>query len=262
AAGPAPPKAAPPEKKAAPPTLLPSVVPEKRVIVLDPGHGGTETGAKGSEGAFEKDIVMGIARRLKSILESGTGARVILTRDGDKSVTLDDRTALANNNKADLFISIHANATIRGYAKGAETYFLSSQASDDESRNIAALENNAIGLNETAAVDEDLQLILWDMAQTEYLTESSQLAEMIQQELNEALGISNRGIKQAPFRVLMGAMMPAVLIEVGFINNPAEERLMKSADYQTKIATAIYRSIQRFQSARIEQSSQPKSSGR
>jgi len=228
--------------------------------VIDPGHGGTETGAKGPSGTLEKDVTMSIARKLKSIVES-TGMRAILTRDGDQIVTLDDRTSKANNNKADLFISIHANATIRGRARGAETYFLSAQATDDESRNIAAVENNAIGLNQAPAVEDDLKLILWDMAQTEFLAESSQLAETIQQELNNTLSISNRGIKQAPFRVLTGATMPAVLIEVGFINNPDEEKLMADAEYQMKIATAIFRSIQSFQNRNQEASSKINTSG-
>jgi N-acetylmuramoyl-L-alanine amidase len=179
-----------------------------------------------------------------------SGNRVILTRDGDQQITLDDRTALANNNKADLFVSIHANATLRGYGKGAETYYLSTKATDDEARNLAAVENNAIGLNQEASgVGNDLKLILWDMAQTEYLSESSQLAELVQKEMNETLGIANRGIKQAPFRVLMGATMPAVLIEIGFINNPAEEKMMKDSEYQLKIAKAIFRSVQAFQLA-------------
>src|SRR4029079_18015431 len=107
----------------APPTLLPSTTPEKKVIVIDPGHGGSETGATGKDGAFEKDITLAIANKLKALLESNTGVRVILTRTGDQQVGLDDRTALANNNKADLFISIHANSTVHGMAKGAETYF-------------------------------------------------------------------------------------------------------------------------------------------
>jgi N-acetylmuramoyl-L-alanine amidase len=235
------------------PTLLPSTTPEKHVIVLDPGHGGDETGAVGPDGTNEKDVVLGIARKLKSILEN-SGVRVILTRDGDSQISLDDRTALANNNKADLFISIHANATLRGYGKGAETYFLSAQATDDAARNVAAVENNAIGLEENGSgVGDDLKLILWDMAQTEYLAESSQLAEMIQKEMNETLGITNRGIKQAPFRVLMGATMPAVLVEVGFINNPAEEKMMREAEYQLKIAKAIFRSIESFKQAQNNQ---------
>jgi N-acetylmuramoyl-L-alanine amidase len=242
-----------PAKPLESPTLLPSTTPEKHVIVLDPGHGGEETGAVGPGGTNEKDVVLGIARKLKSVLES-SGVRVILTRDGDQHITLDDRTALANNNKADLFISIHANATLRGYGKGAETYFLSAQATDDEARNVAAVENNALGLDQSApGVGDDLKLILWDMAQTEYLAESSQLAEMIQKEMNEELGIANRGIKQAPFRVLMGATMPAVLIEVGFINNPAEEKMMKEGDYQMKIARAIFRSIESFKQAQNRQ---------
>ena len=111
------------------------------------------------------------------------------------------------------------------------------------------MENNAVGVNQDVAqLGSDLKLILWDMAQTEYLAESSQLAESIQQELNEALDITNRGIKQAPFRVLMGATMPAVLVEVGFINNPAEEKLMNDSDYQMKIARAIFKSVQKYQS--------------
>ena len=235
-----------PQSQTVPPTLLPSPMADKKVIVIDPGHGGTETGAKGQGGTLEKDVTISIARKLRGIIES-SGTRAILTRDGDQMVTLDDRTSRANNNKADLFISIHANATIRGKARGAETYFLSTQATDDEARNIAAVENNAIGLEQAPAVQEDLKLILWDMAQTEYLTESSQLAEIIQQELNTTLSISNRGIKQAPFRVLTGATMPAVLIEVGFINNPDEEKLMADSEYQLKIASAIFRSIQKFQ---------------
>ncbi len=230
-------------------TLLPSAVPQKHVIVIDPGHGGSETGAIGPDGTNEKDVVLGIARKLKSVLEN-SGNRVILTRDGDQQITLDDRTALANNNKADLFISIHANATLRGYGKGAETYYLSTKATDDEARNLAAVENNAIGLNQDGSgVGNDLKLIRWDMAQTEYLSESSQLAELVQKEMNETLGITSRGIKQAPFRVLMGATMPAVLIEIGFINNPAEEKMMKDSEYQMKIAKAIFRSVQSFQLA-------------
>ena len=237
-----------------PPSQLPSTVQEKKVIVIDPGHGGNETGAKGPDGTYEKDIVLAIARKLRGLLESSGDVRVILTRDGDQSVSLDDRTALANNNKAELFLSIHANSTFRGYATGAETYFLSVQGTDDESRNVAAVENNAIGLNqELPSTGNDLKLILWDMAQTEYLSESSSLAETIQQELNAELGIANRGIKQAPFRVLMGATMPAVLVEVGFINNPSEEKLMKDADYQSKLASAIFRSIESFQKDRLKQ---------
>ncbi len=248
APGPTPQAEEVPGENQAPPSMLPSAVKERKVIVLDPGHGGVETGAAGPEGTFEKDVVLSIARKLKSLLESNSELRVILTRDGDQQVTLDDRTALANNNKADLFVSIHANATLRGIGKGAETYFLSAQATDDDSRNIAAVENNAIGINqELPDAENDLKLILWDMAQTEYLAESSRLAEMIQAEMNTVLGIPNRGIKQAPFRVLMGATMPAVLIEVGFINNPVEEKLMKDSEYQMKIATAIYHSIQQFQ---------------
>lgn len=248
----------------APPTLLPSTEPSKRVIVIDPGHGGDETGAVGPDGAFEKDITLAIARKLKALVEKNTAMSAILTREDDRVVPLDDRTALANNNKADLFVSIHCNSTVHGLAQGAETYFLSMKATDNEARNSAAVENNAIGLDQSAPpIDNDLKLILWDMAQAEYLTESSHLADTVQQKLNEALGITNRGIKQAPFRVLMGATMPAILIEVGFINNPSEEKLMKSSEYQLKIAQALFQSVQTFQAERKGQISQqePQPSG-
>lgn len=247
----------PEEVPLVPPTMLPSTAPEKKVIVIDPGHGGDETGAVGPDGTFEKDITLAIARKLRALIEKSTGMRVILTRDSDKVVALDDRTALANNNKADLFVSIHCNSTVHGLAKGAETYFLSMKATDNEARNAAAVENNAIGLDQSLPnVDNDLKLILWDMAQTEYLAESSRLADTIQQQLNGALGITNRGIKQAPFRVLMGATMPAVLVEVGFINNPGEEKLMKEGEYQLKIAQSIFESVEKFQADKSARASQ------
>ena len=120
---PQPGEALPAPKEATPPVLLPETPSGKRVIVIDPGHGGTETGAAGKDGTLEKDITLSIARKLKAVLENNSSTRVILTRDGDQLVPLDDRTALANNNKADLFISIHLNSTLRGTGKGAETVF-------------------------------------------------------------------------------------------------------------------------------------------
>lgn len=212
-------------------------------IVIDPGHGGDETGAIGPKGSFEKDITLSIARKLKSHLETKLGLKVFLTRDQDKTLGLVERTAIANNLKANIFISIHANASYRKIASGAETYFLTLEATDEETLSLAKQENKAPNNN---ATNTDLNLILWDLAQTEHLQESSQLAEIIQEELNKDLNIKNRGIKQAPFRVLMGADMPAVLIEVGFITNPKEEELLNQDDYQRMLANSILRSIQKF----------------
>ena len=162
---------------------------------------------------------------------------------------LDDRTGIANHEKADLFVSIHANASLRANARGAESYFLARSASDDESRKLAALENESVG--EARGLEgTDLELILWNLAQNQYLKESQALAEIIQQEMNELLDVKDRGVKQAPFRVLVGATMPAVLVEVGFITNPAEEKLLTRRGLQGPLGDALYRSINQFKQTR------------
>jgi N-acetylmuramoyl-L-alanine amidase len=203
-----------------------------RTIVIDPGHGGEEVGAKGASGSLEKDVSL-----------------AILTRDRDALVSLDERAAVANNYKADLFVSIHANASRARGARGSEVYFLSYQASDDESRRIAQAEG-AAEPSPSVTPGSDLALILWDMAQAEHLEESSALASRVQEELAVVTGSEGRGVKQAPFRVLVGASMPAVLVEVAFISNPEEEKLLNSDAYQSKIAAAVARGIQRYRRER------------
>jgi N-acetylmuramoyl-L-alanine amidase len=200
---------------------------------------------------LEKDIVLGVARRLRAELVNARGLSVFLTRDKDVDLDLDNRTAIANNYKADLFVSIHANASRARGAKGSEVYFLSYQASDDDSRRIAQLEGAAEPLPEAAASSGDLALILWDMAQAEHLEESSALASRIQEELAVVTGSEGRGVKQAPFRVLVGAAMPAVLVEIAFISNPEEEKLLASEAYQAKIATSLARGIERYTRERM-----------
>jgi N-acetylmuramoyl-L-alanine amidase len=255
--------ATPPAGTAAPPGAKPSAAipppsaaktPAAFVVVLDPGHGGTETGAEGKKGAggtpgiYEKDITLDIARRLKALLQGQPGINVLLTREDDALVALDDRTALANQNHADLFVSIHVNSAPRRDARGAETYFLSYAVKDDDVRTLAAIENNAAGVDKEklGQAPEGLELVLWDLAQSQYLQESGELAGSIQKELNEALGARNRGVRQAPFRVLMGATMPAVLVEVGFISNPAEETSLATEEYRDKIAQALSRAVTGF----------------
>ncbi len=214
-------------------------------ITLDPGHGGSETGATGRNGLQEKDVALAVARRLHRLLEDRLGVRVLLTRDSDSFLSLDDRTAFANNNKSDLFLSIHANASPRQTARGSEVYYLSYQASDEDSRRLAATEN--AGFEYTVARgDTDLEFILWDMAQAAHLNESATLAELLQDELQANRDGKNRGIKQAPFRVLMGATMPSALIEVGFITHPEEERRLGSAEYQDQLAHAIFRGVVKY----------------
>lgn len=219
-----------------------------KTIVIDPGHGGEDTGAIGSSGIKEKYINLQIAKKLEKLISRKMGGRVILTRSDDTFIPLEQRTAIANKNKADLFISIHANAAYRKGASGVETYFLSFGASDEDAKRAADFENAAIsaGDKKDGKGADDLKTILMDMAQTEFLNESGQLAEMLQESLCRILKVENRGIKQAPFIVLAGAAMPAVLVEVGFISNARDAKRLTSNETQDAIAGAIYKSIERF----------------
>jgi N-acetylmuramoyl-L-alanine amidase len=217
-------------------------------IVIDPGHGGLEAGAKGKFGTLEKDLTLAVSLKLAEIVRQTRASNVVLTRDQDVDISLEDRSAIANNNKATVFISIHVNGSYRKGAAGPETFFLSKDATDEESRRVAFLENNSDNLdNNIQAEDQDvIKMILWDMAQTAYLKQSSQLAEDIQSQLNLLWGTRNRGIKQAPFKVLTGVACPAVLVEVAFLSNPQEERKLLTEEYQRKVADAIYAGLAKF----------------
>jgi N-acetylmuramoyl-L-alanine amidase len=222
--------------------------PAVRTVVIDPGHGGMETGAKGRFGNLEKDITLAISLKLKALIEKDMGFEVVLTRDRDVDVSIENRSATANNHKAGLFISIHANGAVQRKAAGSETFFLSLNATDEETRRLAYLENNSTDLQSRIdpSSDDDLMMILWDMAQNAYIKQSSRLAELVQNELDAMLGTRNRGIKQAPFRVLTGVACPAVLVEAAFISNPDEEQKLASSEFQTKVAEAIYRGLARY----------------
>ena len=246
-AAPIPPPAAP----AATPAPAPSA-PAAFRVVIDPGHGATEDGAIGPSGLKEKDLALDMARRLAAMLKAD-GFEVVLTREGDDGPTLDQRAEIANVQRADVFVSLHANASRSSKARGAETYFLSRDATDDAARTVAALENDAAGVNGDASAgavpgdgDGAIPLILWDMAQTIYLEQSSQLAEIVQRELNGALGITDRGVRQAPFRVLVGATMPAVLVELGFLTNPEEEKRLADGEYRRKLAEALSAALEQY----------------
>jgi N-acetylmuramoyl-L-alanine amidase len=232
-----------------------------RTVIIDAGHGGADIGALGPSGTLEKDVTLAIARKVRANV-SGLGLQAFLTRDRDQEVPLEDRPAVANNYKADLFVSIHANAFRSEGARGSEVYFLSYQATDDESRRLAAMEGGEIAPATVAPAGSELALILWDMAQAEYLEESSALASRIQEELAEVTGSQGRGVKQAPFRVLVGAAMPAVLVEVAFISNAAEEKLLVTEEYQSKVAAAITRGIARYQREREQRTGAARSDTR
>ncbi len=233
-----------------------------RRIVIDPGHGGSETGAQGKSGVVEKELTLDVARRLAALLRAD-GFEVTLTREGDDDKPLDDRAGLANNQRADVFLSLHANASRFTGAHGAETFVLSREATDDAARTTAALENDAVGIGEAggasaagaaATGDGDLPLILWDLAQVSYLEDSMRLAGVIQERLNSALGLKDRGVRQAPFRVLRGATCPAVLVELGFLSNADEEKALASPDHRARLADALADALRAYRARAVAQS--------
>ena len=212
-------------------------------VVLDPGHGGTQDGALSPRGDREKDLTLEISRRVKRRLER-LGARVVLTRTGDQLVPLVNRAAVANALQADLFVSIHLNsmptAEARRVSSGVETYFLSADASDAGAAASAARENADRLAGEPQADPADpVAGILDDLQVAEVLSGSSRLAYALHEKLVGALKAEDRGVKQAPFYVLAGARMPAVLLEVGFISNAAEAARLRTADHQARIAEAV-----------------------
>jgi N-acetylmuramoyl-L-alanine amidase len=218
------------------------------VIVIDPGHGGADSGAVGSQGLVEKDVTLDIAQRLKRLLEKEPGLNIILTRTDDVLVPLEERTAIANRNAADLFVSIHTNASPKRSAHGSQTFFLSA-AKTDEGRAVAALENSSVRFEPpgtSPVVSADVEYILMDLVQSEYQRESQDLAGMIQTRLTEELPIPGRGVSQAGFVVLNKAYMPAVLVETAFISNRKEEDLLKKGSFRQKIAEALHESIMQF----------------
>jgi N-acetylmuramoyl-L-alanine amidase len=221
-----------------------------RVVVLDAGHGGHDTGAIGPGGLQEKDLVLDVTRRVARLLEDKLDVKVLLSRESDQFVTLRDRTTYANRERADLFVSIHANAHRESASAGVETYFLSSEATDGAARQVAALENSVVQLEKTPARPsgrlDAVKAILWDLAQSEFQQESSRLAEVVQDSMTHSLRIPNRGVKQAGFYVLGGAAMPAILIEIGFLTNPKEERRMKDPKYRDEIARAIFAGLAEY----------------
>ena len=213
-------------------------------VVVDAGHGGKDPGAIGPSGLMEKDAVLDIAKRLRKLMQQDPQWRVTLTREGDVFIPLEERTAIANAKRADLFVSIHANAAERPDAHGIETYFLD-LASDEQSMRVAARENAT-----TLSKVSDLQLILRDLQMTSKRNESSLLAGSVQQALVQAPGGGKNGrdlgVKHAPFLVLMGAEMPAILIETGFVSNPGEERRLTDPKYRMQAARAIFEGIKEY----------------
>ncbi|WP_246556087.1 N-acetylmuramoyl-L-alanine amidase [Desulfonema magnum] len=217
-----------------------------RRIVIDPGHGGKDAGAVGyNKRILEKNIVLSIGKRLARKIRRNLGCEVIMTRSTDRFLSLEERTAIANTKNADLFISIHTNAHPKRSAYGIETYFLN-LATDDEAIRVAARENATSRKNIS-----DLQTILQDLMQNAKINESSRLAAHIQKSLYRQMKkkyskIKNKGVKQAPFYVLLGAQMPSVLVETSFISNKRECQRLTNATYQERLCDAIVNGIRKY----------------
>jgi N-acetylmuramoyl-L-alanine amidase len=228
-----------------PPEVPPALTPPAsaiRTIAVDPGHGGEDDGVRGAQGTKEKDLVLAVARRVKGVIEGRLGIRVLLTRDDDRNIPLDDRTALANNNKADLFISLHANASVRRSAAGAIIFLAAFDDSDTEAARPAPGERVPTfggGLR-------DIELVPWNLAQTRHLTQSVEFATILEQQLRNRVPLSVHPIDRAPLRVLESANMPAVLLEMGFLSNAEQEKQLTMDVFQAGVAQSIYEAVVRF----------------
>ena len=225
--------------------------PSIHTVVIDPGHGGDVDvegvrgpGARGPGGTFEKHVTLTIARLLKSALEARLGVRALLTREDDRTVYLDERAAFANNNKADLFISLHLNASVSQKPSGAEVFFLSLDGYSPEARRVAQMEGAV--LPTASGGDRTIEMMLWEMAQLQHLEQSAVVAGLVEQALRARVKMSPRAIQQAPFRVLVGANMPAVLVELGFVSNPEEEKLLGAHAYQLRLVDGLVDAVGRY----------------
>jgi N-acetylmuramoyl-L-alanine amidase len=216
-------------------------------VVIDAGHGGDDKGAQGPRGMLEKELVLDVGRRLAGKLGEA-GVRAVLTRDADRFVGLEERTSIANDARADLFLSIHANGSEARAARGIETFFVSLEASDDAARILAAEENQSFAPAGAAApaVGDPLFAILGDMIATEHLAESQEFARLALGELLAEGGAVSRGVKQAPFVVLMGVQMPAALVEIGFITNARDEQALAAPAERERIAEGLARAVREF----------------
>jgi len=220
---------------------------EFKTIVIDAGHGGKDPGAVGYRGTKEKDIALDVAKRLEKKLSKNMKVKIVMTRDEDIFLRLSERTKIANENNGSLFISIHTNAAEDRRASGFET-FLIGQNKNEAAVRVAARENAVLELEGSTSkklTDEDL--IKATIAQSAFASKSELFASLVQKEIKKRVQSKDRGVKQAGFYVLMGASMPNVLVELGFISNPSEEKKLRSPQYRDQLATAIYRAVEQYQ---------------
>ena len=227
--------------------------PTIRTIVIDPGHGGEESGVKGPGGALEKDVTLAIARRVKGVIEGRLGMRVLLTREQGARVDADGRAAIANNNKADLFISLHANGSPRPAVRGAVIYTLSLDRVGEDARRQSQADRAVLPL--FGGGSREVALVEWELAQAAHLDGSNAFAGIVDQKLRTTAGLPSVALQRAPMRNLAGTNMPAVLIEMGYLSNPEEERLLTSGDFQNGLAVALTEAVAAFRD-HVEQAPQ------
>jgi N-acetylmuramoyl-L-alanine amidase len=232
----------PPPAAEVPPLVTRAVL---QTIVIDPGHGGDDIGAQGRSGLQEKQVTLDVARRLRTLIETQLGVRVVLTREDDRAVGPDQRAAMANNSKADLFLSLHLNAAPSPAIGGAEVFHLRLDREGEIARRDAAAD--AVTLPVLGGGTRTIDVIRWDLAQARYVDSSATLARLLESELRRGqVALGPRPVQQAPLRVLTGANMPAALVEMAYLTNPSQERLVSSDDYKNRIARAIFDAIVRF----------------
>jgi N-acetylmuramoyl-L-alanine amidase len=248
--GPNPPRASdePTQKTSGGRTALAQVLPlDVRTIVIDPGHGGKDPGAIGRTGLTEKDIVLDIGLRLRSLVQERLDKKVIMTRDNDTFIPLDDRTLIANSKNADLFVSIHVNSHPQRVTRGVEIYHLG-QSSDRRAKAVAARENN-VSLKSLGNLERTVKQILFNLGREYNLDQSQTLAHFTRRSFQTTLGnrydydVVDHGVKRAPFYVLLNSNMPSILAEVSFISNLTEEQLLRQSRYRQAIAESLFQGI-------------------
>jgi len=239
------PQAPPVPAPVAPPVDLPPLnaqPPAIRTIAIDPGHGGEDEGVRSAKGTKEKDLILTIARRTRATLEARLGVRVLLTRDDDRNVPIDDRAALANNNKADLFISLHANASSRASASGLTIFTAFFDTSDAEAGAAGGHER----LPTFSGGLRDIEMVAWDLAQTRHLEQSTAFAALLERQFQDHVPLSKHPADRAPLRVLESANMPAVLIEIGFLSNEEQDKLLTGDGFQNVFVQSVYDAVVKF----------------
>jgi N-acetylmuramoyl-L-alanine amidase len=227
--------------------------PALQTLAIDPGHGGEEIGVRGTTGLEEKTLTLDVARRLRGLVERGLGLRVILTREDDRLIGIDERAAAANNGKADLLLSLHANGALSGSPSGAEIYY---ERLDRDGEAVRLSSASAVSLPVISGGTRSIEVVPWDLAQANHVEASAMLASVLEQELRRRVPMGQRPIQQGPMRLLSAANMPAVLVEMAYLTNSAQAKAAAGEEFKNAVAQALYNAIVRFRGY-LEETSAP-----